>query len=495
MAAGYWPEAAWPDLYWPDDYWPDYGVLIPYHPECAYADYEATGTFLVRKWRRDREEFTVELEEPKTRLKTKIPVDVYERADYPNIREDDLGKTIPYIYGVVKDIRPVCIDVTTRTFKVAGHAVKDLTGVRVFDGATETWENVSFASKTLASGRFTLSASDWDGTADVAVDVEGRVNPDGTLMDNAADVVEDILTNLCGYAAGDLHAASFSASRASLVVGTDPQLDGAEVSHRRVSLSLVKSKAADGIIKQINEVVGSYLITGYDGKFRYGVFCPVPSEGLTAFASSEVFDWEEETDAQEIVSKVLAKYQRREAQDYWQSYPFERAASQYLQGAKSAVLRELELPVDRLSDAAYVAQRAVTMDGVRLRTYKATLSHRAWTREPGNFVTIEMTRGPSTMFEVLEVRKNLGKSTRVDVRVGNLHGIGDEVGFWTANSPTLPTRFSALAGYGAGVASPWNKNWHSDIKAWARANLGYWTDDNGFADSTDPDSRIAGAWF
>lgn len=68
---------------------------------------------------------------------------------------------------------------------------------------------------------------------------------------------------------------------------------------------------------------------------------------------------------------------------------------------------------------------------------------------------------------------------------------------WTkSESPLndrLPTRFAGLAGYGTGSLI-WNRDWAPEIKAWARQNVGYWSDEHGFADPSDSESHLASVW-
>ena len=58
---------------------------------------------------------------------------------------------------------------------------------------------------------------------------------------------------------------------------------------------------------------------------------------------------------------------------------------------------------------------------------------------------------------------------------------------------TLPARFSGLTGYGTG-ALDWNDSWSDTIKVWARQNVGYWTDANGFAGTTADSKHSIWIW-
>jgi hypothetical protein len=77
--------------------------------------------------------------------------------------------------------------------------------------------------------------------------------------------------------------------------------------------------------------------------------------------------------------------------------------------------------------------------------------------------------------------------------LGNQRNFAGRAGFWVDDSGALPTRFASLTGYGSG-SLVWNASWDPQIKRWACENVGYWTDGNGFASSSDPDSFIPSSW-
>jgi hypothetical protein len=71
------------------------------------------------------------------------------------------------------------------------------------------------------------------------------------------------------------------------------------------------------------------------------------------------------------------------------------------------------------------------------------------------------------------------------------------VGWTTAEDPMasqMPQRFAGLAGYGTGSAN-WNSAWDPQIKRWAKENLGFWTDVNGYAVAADKDSFNPSGWI
>jgi len=279
---------------------------------------------------------------------------------------------------------------------------------------------------------------------------------------------------------------TFLESYNRLKVGVDS--DGNPVVSRAISLYIEKETEAAEIISRINASVGSYLFNGHDGKYRYKIFEPEPGDSLMTFDESEIFSLEEMTDATEIISKVKAEYQYRAQQDYSQVYFHERAQSQYLQGASSAVLKTLEkLPIDARNDALYISQRTAQMEGERQKYYEGEFSARAWPLLPGDFIRVVYERhGINAVLEILGVKKKLGARVSVSLVLGNLHGLDGGFLFLSDDSPVFPDSL------GGASCDAWDSGWSNEQKAWARQNIGYITDDNGFSDPTDSESFMAG---
>ena len=104
----------------------------------ADSDFEQVATWVVEDWQRNRAEFTLQLREPKAKIKAQIPSEEFNRTDYPNIEENNIGQPIPMAYGRIIGAKPVLVDPGTKRFKVAGHEIASLDGVRIkSDGSQE----------------------------------------------------------------------------------------------------------------------------------------------------------------------------------------------------------------------------------------------------------------------------------------------------------------------------------------------------------------------
>lgn len=469
-----------------------FGADRPGLSTMAFGDYGLIGSWRMSNWNKTNEKFTLTLLERKSSILKKIPTTVYSRADYPNLRESDKGKYVPLAYGTVKDVTPVCINVSTRRFKVAGHAITGFDAVRVKNESTGAWDVKGFATVDLANGEFTMSGSDWVDGNEIAVDFRGKPNG-SVVMDNASDVVKDILTVVLGEPSANLNASSFTAAK--------NRLDGGVVfnSVNRATIGQLgvyvdDAVEARAVIETINLAVGVYLISDANGTFYYRVFDPVVGEGLPELTEKDITAFSEDTKCDAIYSRVIIRYAERHTLEWFETYKYDISERRYLHDQAEPALLEKDAVVSSTSDAKILGQRLGLQESRPARSWKITAFGRLLlTKLPGDFLHLIYPRhGLDVIVEIVEISHDL-MADRSTLVVSDGHGFGDSSGFWVDGAAVLPTRFAALAGYGAGSLN-WNDSWDDEIKTWVRQNIGYWTDANGFASSSDPASYKPSTW-
>lgn len=459
--------------------------------EMTYANYSDFGVWAVESWKTGDTTFSLNLKEPKARLDTEIPFEAFDTTTYSGMDEDDVGEPIPRAYGKIYGARPILINSGTKTFKVANHAIKSLDDIRL--KISDVWTTSTFTTTDLDNGEFTCSA--WEDGYEVAVDFKGMKNSDGDLMDNAAQIVEDLLT-YAGVPSADLDSTAFNGVEGKAYKRLNYGVDnfGIQKTVRGISLYLDELTPLVDVIGQINEIVGSYLFVNASGKYYYGVFEPLqgdpdsPLVPLPSYDSTDTLDFIPEVDSETIVSKIFTKYAHRRNDDWWQLATVERTANQYDHNAAKETIVTSELPeLSLTADAQYWAQRKLVSDGLPLVTYQVTLPAKGLSTLPGDQIRVENARRSfNQVLEVLEVDIDLSNGM-AKLLCGNLRNWGQDVGFWSADAPTLED--------GVTAASPWSSAWTAAQKTWAKQNIGYWTDANGFADPADPDSFIPSTWF
>lgn len=436
-------------------------------------DYQTVGRWLLADWDLDDEDFTLKLREIKSRLRKNIPYEFYDDGKTPK----------PRAYGQIVGAKPQLIAETS--YQVAGHEIRSFDGLRV--RLDDAWIPIEFATQNTAQAQFTVGAAYRD--KELSVDFSGRKNPDGTLMDNAADIIQDLLA-YCGET--DLNASSFTATKARLATGLDP--DGRTVSVLRPTLYIDSVRDVLQIIGDLNRIAGLYLYSDATGQYRIGAWQPTPGESLSQFTEQDLTAFDRRTDNRDLASLLKLKYQDRAQDKFAQVITLESTPNQFTHGEASALAVEETIGLHHSSDAALWAQRFLRIYGRPIVTWSLSIPWQALLLMPGDQLRLTYTRhGLDTIAEVLEVRHDL-LAGRVHLVVGDLRSFVDQVGIWVDAAAVLPTRFSTLTGYGAGALA-WNSSWDPEIKTWARQNAGYWTDANGLAAPSDPESHLASVWM
>lgn len=174
--------------------------IDPTGGECAYADFDVVGTWRIKRWETSDDKFVLYFAEVKEHVKKKIPLEFYTREVYPTMEDENEGNPIQIAYGLILDVRPVCIDLSTNQFKLAGHAITEFLNARLLNEATGRWYTCSVTDIDLDNA--TIKIPEWDQTQGIAVDFRGKrvagVGPPYELMSNPADIVRDLLQTYLG---------------------------------------------------------------------------------------------------------------------------------------------------------------------------------------------------------------------------------------------------------------------------------------------------------
>lgn len=447
----------------------------------AYADYATLATWLIDSWTATDTDFILKLREVKSRINRKVPFDYFDKATFPNLPTENLNKPIPIAYGVIRSINPVLVDAGLKKFKVAGHAIKSFDLVRIH--SNNQWINISFASKNLADATFTLGGN-WNGTDELAVDFTGKTSG-GTAITNSADIVKDLLATI---GETDINAASFTAGKNALDLGFS--IEG-RTEIRKCSVYITVATDLLNVISTINKHCGSYLFCDANGQYHFGVFSPITSENSSAkITDIDVQSFVEETENESAVSKIISNYDFRAQEEFNQVVIEENKSVVYQRGSSTPIISELNLLFVDDSDARALAQDNLIELGRAHKRYRITIHWKGMFILPGDQILIEYAKQSfSAVCEVYEIKYDVS-GAKVSLSVGNLRGFGNQPGFLVEDADVLPVRFADLAGYGSGSLT-WNASWNSTIKAWVKANVGYWTEDSGHADASDSDSQLA----
>ncbi len=401
----------------------------------AESDYRTLGTWRIEQTEKTDDKFTLTLAELKTPLENRIPYQLFDRADYPNLPDDMQGRPIPFAWGKHLSIEPVQIDPAAKRFKVAAHPIRSFDGCRI--KIEETWTEVAMASVDLTAAEFTLGP-EWTGNEPVAVDFSGRTNLDGSLMTNGADIMADLLSYM---GESQFDGTSFDTSRRLLRLGTDRY--GDEVSLLAPSIYLKDLRAGTEVADELNKILGSYLFVDNWGRWRFCVFNPTRRKDLEAgplcrtFTEKEIIEgtFKKATDSRDLFSKIKVNFNERKQQDWAESVEKARTPAQFAHGLSPLFGQERDLGVSNVKDADYWAARALVTEAEPLVQYRFTVPWTGYFTMPGEQVRVSYPRHKlDAVLEVLEVGYDL-TAAKLQIVAGNRRGWGDTFGWWSEETP------------------------------------------------------------
>ena len=202
---------------------------------------------IIKSEERSNKEFRLSIGDFTNRLLVDIPPRIMKISEFPyigtsvvgyfgtntsgtmnnetiNFETDLIGKEIPYIYGDftgVSDIHPYYVDTVKKRYLIADHAIGTVS--KVTSGGTQvynyTYPNINGMVGGTHIGTHIMSFIDFgtsQGTKQVFVSITGRYDAYGTLLQNPALILKDILTsgNLCNLSSNDIGTATFDVAEA-----------------------------------------------------------------------------------------------------------------------------------------------------------------------------------------------------------------------------------------------------------------------------------------
>lgn len=409
------------------------------------ADYQKVGTWRIEKVGRSGGNFTLTLREPKTALENKIPNRTFTKAEFANIADDIVGKPIPWAYGTLFGVSPVSINKATRNFKLADHRIKSVEAIRVRNSnGSGGWQSVNYETVNLEKAQFTLSADDWSDNQDVSVDFLGRTNLDGSLMENPADIMADLLDR-CGEI--QLDSESFNLSRAAYRIGTDRF--GVEVTKLAPCIYLSDQRTGIDVASELNSIAGSFLFIGHDGYWRYGAFKPVRADDLDPMAGTIIQQFSErdmfrdsvtkEVDASKLASEIIVEYAPRKAEGWSQRTQLSNAASGFLHALPPQFIETKKVGLAKKTDADYWGQRYLSTEAQPMTKFAFALPWIGFFLLPGDKVKADHERLElNHVLEVIEAHYNFNSPPQVRFVLGNNRGWGDRFGFWRGKDVSTP---------------------------------------------------------
>lgn len=426
--------------------------------DLADGESQATGRFLMTNATFTRDKVEVKLEELTKYFDAGFPLRFFDELPDINIYDETQGRHCPYIYGRVFGVRAYPVNKSLKEFQVADHAIHSISNpVRIVQGVAEACK-ITF--KNYESGRFRIE--EWEDGQDVICDVNGLVDSDNKLMNNPADIANDILKTM-GFA--PINAASITDSRTYYDVGGAfpfPNVD------KECGLYIYEPGQVGDIFQKINESAHSYLRFNNSNEIEFRAWYPKRRTDVTfEIQDFELLDFREMTDEREIITQAHSAYEQHEETDDQRIVKaIGDGKDRYNLGGER--VKEFDSRAALRSKARNYAQKVMTFRGQEIRTFAVSMMFRPITLLPGDQIRLNITRwGFDEIVEILSVSSDV-ISGRCEITFSNRRNWGRSSGWWSED--VAPT-YSLL-----------------DSEATKQANFeqwGYWSDDNGFLDDQD----------
>ena len=408
----------------------------------------------------------IELDDERMKDEKVLPTRKFFSSTYANVEEKSKNFPIPLVYGDWRTsagggekVPCYCVNTTTRQFKIASHAIKEIQAVYK-NGVAAT-----LTSTDLANAEFVM-ADAYDETTDtVTANIQGATHngtSGGNLLESLVDIVEDILTTHLSVASSNIDSTAFSTWETNLGTVKARRHISTEASSNTLITDALVEGFADLIILD-GKYVPRYRIAGLTGLDSYRDFDMMARrDGVKQFSVSR--------DPQRItLNQIVANYRYDPANlKFAGRFDLDDDAAIALVGTTRRRRMQYNwLYVD--ADAETRAERELYAFAAELEMVTVGIGPRSLTKVPTDQFRLTYSKytdasgfGVPMMIRDISIDFNQMRST---IHAWNVLTLSP--GRWTTS--TAPTWLSS--------------------NLTQREEHGFWTDNNGFADpSGSPDA-------
>lgn len=235
----------------------------------------------------DDKQMSIQLVDQRASDELVLPANVFTTATYANLEAGAKNKPIPLIYGDWSSgvggalkVPCYCINTTTREFKIADHAVKEISAI-FKNGVAAT-----ITSSDLANATFIMTESYTAGTDTVTAHCKGATDDgtaSGTLLESIPDQINDLLQTHMSIAAGNIDSTAFTNWEAEL----DSTMNGrrwigTEIATSQLIAEALQDGNADMVVSADGKYTPQYRIVSLASldSFREGDIQPASTDML-----------------------------------------------------------------------------------------------------------------------------------------------------------------------------------------------------------------------
>lgn len=161
----------------------------------------------VRGIKLNTNEISFDVVDEREKLSKNINESYLSTADYPDLKDDDIGKPVPIVYGKCKRVPTIIVTEGRSSTKTGNYTglVCDITtkdyGInkveKIYVGDTKSYTTASTKwSYNSTAGTISISTSVFKPGEKVLADVEGYIDADSNLIENGLDIIKDLLRKI-----------------------------------------------------------------------------------------------------------------------------------------------------------------------------------------------------------------------------------------------------------------------------------------------------------
>ncbi len=331
------------------------------------------------------------------------------------------------------------------------------------DASDNSKITVRFAADGGA-GTSATTVSYVQGQTRIKAGFKGRENSDTTQMTAPSDTVADLIDTFNDFTSADRNTTSFSESKTN--------------SDNTVSVYLNKVTRTSDIINKICRSEPARFYTDGDGLFNYVFLNPEVDASALEIDRTDLLEFSVEFDQKEHFTKVKVGHQQSSTNfNYLYDLSQDVPAQNKYNNKKQKLINTY---LDNSGDAIILGQRQIFIRKNPIARARGRVKWQMVQKNIGDKINITSSRAPfnntagyaSRQFEIVSLSKDIGSATTFFEAI-DLSDFAASVGYWTSDS-----------------APDWSSSTDSQ-----KQQQGYWSDTNGFIDSTDGSSKNASLWF
>jgi hypothetical protein len=351
----------------------------------AYADFLRVFTGYVDDFDIDTQIIKISAQDNRKALKRSIPLAVFDSTTYPDINEDNLNRSIPLVYGVVKSMPVVCTNEdetptpANYNFKVAdvtehSGGIVAITTVYVEGVATAT------ASKDLTNAEFTISNANYTAGEEVTADVSGFTGGPNALL-----TIQDLLEQ---YASKPFNSTNYNTSQWVIE----------RLKAEDLGIVIDEPTALIDVINDISKSIYGIFVVESDGKFSFRIYDPDRAVNTSIVKEDLLNNIKVKYDSKEYLTSFVVRYNRRWSKNSWDRTIINADEADLFIKFKNYRSKTFDTLLTTSADATTYAARITTLTNDVVPTFTFTVPLKYVNLELMDTVNVELDRAAKTWF-------------------------------------------------------------------------------------------------